>query len=359
MVRTRASQLCSATVITNRALVINPASRNALVGFKPTVGLTSRGGVIPESEHQDSVGTFGKTVRDAVYAFDAIYGIDPHDNYTAAQKGKTPEGGYTQFLRKKDALKCATFGIPWMSYWRYADAEQLQVLTDIIKLVEAAGATVINGTEITNYQEIINGDGWNWNWLPANQSEYTVVKVDFYNNINAYLSELTNTNMKTFADIMQYNYDNDGSEGGYPWPRGNPAFYSGQDGFEASFATKGIKDETYKQALEFCQSSSRNGINDALTHKGKKLNGLLVPPAVGQSYQQSAQAGYPVVTIPAGVSSDSGMPFGLAILQTAWAETELVKWASAIEDVIQSSGGKFGRTRPTWRGYLQRNIPVL
>ena len=46
--------------------VINPAERNSIVGIKPTVGLTSRAGVIPESEHQDSVGVFGRTVRDAV-----------------------------------------------------------------------------------------------------------------------------------------------------------------------------------------------------------------------------------------------------------------------------------------------------
>lgn len=329
-----------------------------MVGFKPTVGLTSRGGVIPESEHQDSVGTFGKTVRDAVYALDAIYGVDTHDNYTSAQTGKTPQGGYAQFLRTKKALKCATFGIPWESYWRFADPEMLAMLGELIDMMKEAGATIINGTEITDHDKIVNPDGWNWNWLPANQSEYNVVKVDFYNNINSYLSELTNTNIKTIDDILQYNYDNDGSEGGHPWPLGNPAFYSGQDGFEASQATKGVRDETYYQALEFCQSTSRNGINDALTYKGGKLSGLLVPPAVGQSYQQTAQGGYPIVTIPVGVSSDSGMPFGLGIIQTAWKEDELVKWASAIEDLQLTSGSKLKRTRPTWRGYLQRNVPV-
>lgn len=329
-----------------------------MVGFKPTVGLTSRGGVIPETEHQDSVGTFGKTVRDAVYALDAIYGEDKYDNYTSAQTGKTPKGGYAQFLRTKTALKCATFGIPWQSYWRFADPEMLAALGELIDMMKEAGATIINGTEITDHEKIVNPDGWNWNWLPANQSEYTVVTVDFYNNINKYLSDLTNTNIKTIDDIIQYNYDNDGSEGGHPWPLGNPAFYSGQDGFEASQATKGVRDETYYQALEFCQSSSRNGINDALTYKGGKLNGLLVPPAVGQSYQQTAQAGYPIVTIPVGVSSDSGMPFGLGIIQTAWKEEELVKWASAIEDLQLTSSSKLKRTRPTWRGYLERNVPV-
>ena len=70
--------------------VISPADRNSVVGFKPTVGLTSRTGVIPESHRQDSVGTFGKTVKDAVYALDGCFGPDPADNYSLAQIGKTP-----------------------------------------------------------------------------------------------------------------------------------------------------------------------------------------------------------------------------------------------------------------------------
>lgn len=336
--------------------MINPASRNSIVGFKPTVGLTSRAGVVPESEHQDSVGAFGKSVRDAVSVLDIIYGADNRDAYTADQVGKVPDDGFSQFLVDKTALKDATFGLPWQSYWRHADEEQLEILKQVLSLIAQAGATIINGTEIEDYQNIVNPQGWNWDWLPPNQSEITVVKVDFYNNIKTYLSELSNTNIRSLEDVVQYNYDNDGSEGGYPWPLGHPAFYSGQDVFEASLETKGVHDETYLQALHFCQSKSRKGIDGALTYKGTKLNGLLVPPAVGLSYQQSAQAGYPVVTIPVGVSSESGMPFGLAILQTAWADAELVKYASAIQDAIKCS--EFGRFKPTWRGYRERNIPV-
>ncbi|OAA69677.1 amidase family protein [Cordyceps fumosorosea ARSEF 2679] len=344
--------------------VINPASRNALVGFKPTVGRTSRAGVIPETEHQDSVGTFGRTVRDAVYAFDAIHGKDPRDNYTLADGAKAPPAaGYASLLRTKSALKCARFGLPWMSYWRFADAEQLAALTQLLDLMRAAGATIINGTEITDHETIVSPDGWDWNWGVtsrgrANESELTYVKVDFYNNMNAYLQELTNTNVKTVDDIIRYNFENDGAEGGHPWPRGHPAFYSGQDVFLDSQKTRGVQDQTYFQALEYVQGTARRGIDDALRSNGTRLNGLLVPPAVGQSYQQAAQAGYPAVTIPVGVSSDSGMPFGLAILQTAWREDELVKWASAIEDLQLTSETTLKRTRPTWRGYLTRNVPV-
>jgi amidase len=142
--------------------VINPAERNAIVGIKPTVGLTSRAGVIPESTHQDTVGAFGKTVRDAVYALDAIYGVDPRDNYTSAQLGQTPKGGYCPYLSKASALKHAKFGIPWKSFWKLADPEQLNVLLRMVKMIEQAGATVVNGTELPHYKEIVSPDYWNW-----------------------------------------------------------------------------------------------------------------------------------------------------------------------------------------------------
>ncbi|KAK1709926.1 amidase [Colletotrichum lupini] len=345
--------------------VINPAERNAIVGFKPTVGLTSRAGVIPESEHQDSVGTFGRTVRDAVYAFDAIYGIDERDNYTLAQEGRTPEGGYTQFLSTKEILKGATFGLPWNSFWALADDEQRESLEQLLKLITSAGATIINNTEITDYETIVSPDGWDWDYGTSrgypNESEYTVVKVDFYNNINTYLSELENTDIKTFEDLIAFNYDNDGTEGGHPWPLGTAAFYSGQDGFLASLESKGIKDEIYLQAVEFSQQSTRSGINDALTSSnGTKLAGLLVPPDVGQTYQIAAQAGYPMITLPAGVRSSTGMGFGLAIMQTAYGEAELVKWGSAIEDLqLTTEGNPYKRTLPNWYEYLTRNVPVF
>lgn len=89
---------------------------------------------------------------------------------------------------------------------------------------------------------------------------------------------------------FRYNIDNVGSEGGTPGVY--PAFGSGQDGFLASLGSKGVMNETYYQTLSFCQQSTRErGIDAALTYKNKKLDGLLVPPDVGPSYQITAQAG--------------------------------------------------------------------
>ena len=319
------------------------------------------------------MGTFGRTVRDATYTLDAIYGIDPRDNYTLAQGRNTPSGGYAQFLANRTSLKGATFGLPWKSFWVYADAEQQAVLVSILELIQSAGATIVNESEILDYETLVSDAGCNWDWGTtrgrSNESEYTVVAVDFYNNIKSYLAELDNTNIRTLEDIVNFNHENDGSEGGYPYPNGGgiPAFASGQDGFLASLATEGIRNETYLQALSFCQGKTREGIDWALKGgdqdipDGKaRLDGLLVPPDVGQTYQIAAQAGYPMITVPAGTHSQDGMPSGLAIMQTAWAEDELVRWASAIEDLQQATDGwAYKRTLPEWRSYLQRNIPVL
>src|SRR5690606_29853519 len=47
--------------------IICPAAVNGLVGLKPTVGLVSRGGIIPISRTQDTAGPMTRTVADARY----------------------------------------------------------------------------------------------------------------------------------------------------------------------------------------------------------------------------------------------------------------------------------------------------
>lgn len=193
--------------------VISPALRNAIVGFKPTVGLTSRAGVVPESIHQDSIGTMGRTVRDAAYALDAIYGPDSNDNYTIAQIGHTPPLGYATALTDRRALRNAIFGIPWASFWQYAPPERIAALLPLIQHLETAGASMVNNTELPSRDLLVNPDGWDWKYAfnargRANESEYTVVSVDFYNNIRTCLASLNNTSIRSLEDFMAYNLAN-------------------------------------------------------------------------------------------------------------------------------------------------------
>lgn len=118
--------------------------------------------VVPESIHQDTVGTFSRTVKDGVYVLDAIYGVDERYGHTKRQEGKTPPNGYSQFLTGRHALKGARFGLPWNSFWTLSDETQRASLLELVDLLRAAGATIINGTELPNYRTIVSPNGWNW-----------------------------------------------------------------------------------------------------------------------------------------------------------------------------------------------------
>src|SRR5437588_7017865 len=67
------ANLCVAALGTETdGSIMSPSSNNGVVGIKPTVGLTSRQGVIPISHTQDTVGPHARTVRDAAMVLTAI-----------------------------------------------------------------------------------------------------------------------------------------------------------------------------------------------------------------------------------------------------------------------------------------------
>jgi len=52
--------------------IVCPANANGVVGLKPTVGLTSRAGIVPISHTQDTFGPHGRTVADAAVALGVV-----------------------------------------------------------------------------------------------------------------------------------------------------------------------------------------------------------------------------------------------------------------------------------------------
>ena len=87
----------------------SPASANNLVGVRPTRGLVSRSGVVPNSQTQDEVGPIARTVTDAALLLDVMAGYDAADPITAFGIGRIPKS-YTHLL-SKDALKGARIGV--------------------------------------------------------------------------------------------------------------------------------------------------------------------------------------------------------------------------------------------------------
>lgn len=180
--------------------------------------------------------------------------------------------------------------------------------------------------------------------------------------MNAYLRNLTNTPMKTLEDIVAFNDANGGTEGGHAGDL--PAWPDGQKLFRECVATKGIKTSTYYAALHHIRTQCRqNGIDAALKYRDPKtgktsvLDALLFCDIKGSGQQIAAQAAYPILNLPIGIDPD-GMPVSLTLQHTAWEEGRLVKWGSAIEDLLVVERGGRGRDTPRYMNHLAKNVPV-
>ena len=93
-----AASLCAVAIGTEtNGSIVSPANASGVVGIKPTVGLTSRAGVIPISHTQDTIGPLGRTVADAAAVLGAMIGVDARDPATEASDGHS-HADYTAFL---------------------------------------------------------------------------------------------------------------------------------------------------------------------------------------------------------------------------------------------------------------------
>ncbi|KAI0426056.1 amidase signature domain-containing protein [Xylaria sp. FL1042] len=345
-----ATNMCAFSIGTETdGSVMFPADRNAVVGIKPTVGLTSTLGIIPEAPSQDTVGTFGRSVEDATIILDIIAQKSSiSDRQLDTSESSVPQHDapkdYTNWLAKKDALKGAKFGLPWKRVWEAASnsvehKSEYLALKDLINQIEGAGAQVFD-VDFPSAEEIISPDGWDWGYAAGESdsqlSEFEIVKIEFYRSLARYLSTLENNTKRILSleDVIAYNIEHTDTEGGVPGT--HPAWPTGQDNFDRCIESKDDGVEVYLKALEYNRRKSREeGIDAAMIYEGSELDGLLVPIQAegGVACSVAAKAGYPMITIPVGVN-DNGVPFGMGIIQKRWKEHKLVRYGSTIEDLV-------------------------
>jgi amidase len=163
-----------------------------------------------------------------------------------------------------------------------------------------------------------------------------VLLYEFKADLNAYLADLTNTPVRTLADIIAFNHQHSDRE--------LPFF--GQDLLLQAETTSDLNDLRYLKALAENHRLSRQKGIDAIMTK-YNLDALVAPtdsPAVpidlvngdhslGSCSQPAALAGYPIVTVPAGYSF--GLPVGLSFFGRAFSEPTLIKLAFAFEQATK------------------------
>jgi amidase len=297
--------------------IIAPSSYNGIVGFKPTVGLLSRSGIIPISSTQDTAGPMARTVTDAAILLSVLTGVDSNDEVTKNSTGKT-YADYTQFL-KTDSLKGKKIGIE-KSFLNGHEGVVALYKTAIEKFKEL-GAQIIEVELLKELRPVGAGGG-------------TVLQCEFKDGVNKYLAK-ANAKVKTLTEVIAFNKLNESTA----MP------YFKQETLESSDKAVNLNSPTYKEALEKV-ISSRKLINDLM--EKNQLDAIIgtsfgIPSGIdlfNGDYSNgfyfcspAAWAGFPHITVPMGKIYE--LPVGLSIMASAYQEPVVLSIGYAFEQATK------------------------
>jgi amidase len=304
--------------------IVCPSSICGVVGIKPTVGLTSRAGVVPIAASQDTVGPHGRTVADAAAVLGALASktADPRDPATATKRNKVFTD-YVQFV-DPNGLRGARIGVVRGGGFTGYSEETDGVFEEALAAMQAAGAILIE-SDIPTFAEI-----------NTFFDELVVLVFEFRRDLNAYLATRTSVPVRTLADCIAFNEANADRE--LKW------FL--QEWFELAEAQP-FDEATYLASRANARRiGGTDGIDAALA--ADRLDALVAPtgsPAwptdlvngdhfLGASSAPAAIAGYPLINVPAG--NAFGLPVGISFMGTAYSEPKLIKLASGFEQAAQA-----------------------
>ena len=151
-----------------------PSSYNQLVGIRPTVGLTSRDGIIPLALSQDTGGPIARSVTDAAVALDAVTGVDAADPVTDGQTGKVPTS-YTQYL-DPTALQGKRIG--YVTSMVGTNRTTARLFAQAQATLQAQGATVVPITATTEFNRVLSEGSGSTNEFKHDLDQYVAKHLD-------------------------------------------------------------------------------------------------------------------------------------------------------------------------------------
>ena len=330
--------------------IVCPGNANGVVALKPTVGLTSRAGIVPISHVQDTFGPHARTVADAAIALGVVQSrtFDGRDPAT----GSVPLGwqgrftrptniptDYTQFLNKH-GLMGARVGVTRLGLSGFTNVttppQVLQEFENAITAIQNAGATVID----------LDAAGFAFPNGGGGPGEFLILCFDFRNDVQAYFATRVGVPMagKTLNDAIAFN----NAHANVEMPYFNQDIWdliatmpTGPDDPQPAFGNM-----TYNQALAADQAFGVSGIDAALSQfnldavvSGTDNPAWATDLLYGDHFIYgtsglAAPEGYPIVQVPAG--NVFGIPLGISFFGTAFSEPTLIKLASGFEAVTHA-----------------------
>lgn len=303
-----------------------PANVTGLVGLRPTLGLTSRSGVIPLSLTFDTTGVLARSVRDAAIVLDAIAGADLKD--AATEQPSRVSGSYFKALDTR-SLRGARLGV--LDNFRGANSEVDAVEQAALNRLRAQGAVLIPLTLPGEFQCL-----WPSVLKPVGEAE-------FKRQFERYLRTLAASQPKTLAELIDISASPAVADSATPV---NPKRL---DGLREAEVTQLSDSPTYIRILTQSIPELRRRLVGLMA--ANKIQAFVFStmscPATPRfdredpsfvcgsddpykaSYVASA-TGFPEVTVPAGRIS-ANMPVGLSFMGLPYSEAQLLALANAFE----------------------------
>jgi len=288
-----------------------PSCHNNLVGLRPTIGLSSRAGIIPFSLTQDVGGPMARTVEDIALLLDATAGDDVNDPVTANGKGRIPRT-FTSSL-KRAGLKGARIGM-LREYFGVApeDEEVAAVVKRAIDEMKAHGATTVD-VAIPNLAAMIAASNVFLQEIKASLGGYLktsgvpVASVDELLN-----SGLHSAQLQGILEIANRTPDD----------------YFESDEHKRRLAAR----DTLGQAVIRIMDEGRL---DALVYPvARRIAPVIGGNQLGSNEALSPQTGFPAMNVPAGFTP-GGFPVGMELLGRPFAETTLLAIAYSFEQATR------------------------
>jgi amidase len=306
--------------------VRGPASVAGLVGLRPTLGLTSRSGVIPLSLTFDTTGVLSRSVKDLAIILEAIAGQDPQDAATLQQSAHHPS--YVDAL-DAHSLQGARFGV--VINFRGANAEVDGVEQSALHELKSQGAVLVPISLPEEFETL-----WQSVLGPVGEAEF---KPQF----ERYLKAFPSAHPKTLAELI------DISSSSAVVNSATPVNPKRLDALREAQATQLTDSPLYIRILTQVIPSLRQQLQTLMA--ANQLQALVfstmscpasprfdrADPAYSCKTDDTYRAGYvasaagfPEVTVPAGRIS-ANVPVGFSFMGLPYSETKLLSFASAFE----------------------------
>ncbi len=288
--------------------VRGPSSHCSLVGFRSTIGLISREGIIPLSLRNDMAGPMCRSVEDATRVLEVIAAYDANDAVTKYSDGKIP-ANYQQFLQK-DGLNESRIGVLRELSDNDPDPEITALFEQALEDMEALGATIIDTIEIPDFSNLRKNQ-----WC-----------ADFRKDIENYLAKyVKRDSLRTLEDIISI-----GTKSDFAAQRlTNLTKNSGRSvnpEIECSDPYTDSKRIAYREAIE----KKMDELNlDAIVYpswnnKPARIDSFQSDYKGDNSQVIAPHTGQPAFTVPMGFTSGN-LPAGLQFLGRMYAEPTLIK----------------------------------